>query len=813
VRAEPTFTIKEREVEAAPAGPPGELAARAGEGPGGSINLRFDWNEPVGAAVFRRAGLLWVAFDRPTRTTPEALRQAAGNLVRSIEQIPVSGGTVLRLDTVAGINPVMRREGLSWILDFRRGALVAQTPIEVKAQPESPAGPRVFVPVPEPSNPIAVTDPEVGDNLFVVPIIPLGHGILQGYDYPQFELFPTAQGVVVRPRIDTLRVRTGRQGIEVSSLDGLQVSAVSPEAEALAKLGPARPLTRALDMDKWKHVEPAAFEGRKQQLLAEVAPAKGAEREKARLDLARFFFANGFGAEALGVLDLVAADRPEIEKDAEFRLLYGASRYLMGHYEDARKSLAQPVLEPFDEATFWRAAVLAGEGHRTDAATDLRRTGAIVRGYPKALAMPLGMLVAEAALDLNDIKLAAFQIDALNASEPSPAQKGRIAYIEGRAKQVAGDFDGAIAKWEEAMKSPHRPSRAQAAWDRAELLLKLGRVTRAEAIEELEKLRFAWRGDDFEFNLLRRLGALYVEDGDFREGLRTLRQAATYFRTHAKAPEITQQMADIFGKLFLENLADKLPPVTAIALYDEFKELTPVGSKGDEMIRKLADRLAGVDLMDRAAELLKNQIEFRLKGVEKARVGAQLALVYLLDRKPDEALKALSASAEAGLPADLDAQRRHLGARALLAKGEGEAALDRLKDDKSLDADLLRTEIFWLAKDWVQAAQTLQRVLRAAEAQPRQPLDDEQAGYVMNLAIALTLSGNERAVARLKRDFGAAMSEGTFKDAFELITSQPPAGLLDYRQVAGEVKEVKNFQAFMAAYKQRLKDQKLSGIN
>jgi hypothetical protein len=83
----------------------------------------------------------------------------------------------------------------------------------------------------------------------------------------------------------------------------------------------------------------------------------------------------------------------------------------------------------------------------------------------------------------------------------------------------------------------------------------------------------------------------------------------------------------------------------------------------------------------------------------------------------------------------------------------------------------------------------------------------------MNLAIAFTLSGNERAVARLKRDYGAAMGESNLKDAFELMTSQASAGLLDYRQVAGEVKEAENFQAFMAAYKQRLKDQKLSGIN
>ena len=56
--------------------------------------------------------------------------------------------------------------------------------------------------------------------------------------------------------------------------------------------------------------------------------------------------------------------------------------------------------------------------------------------------------------------------------------------------------------------------------------------------------------------------------------------------------------------LFVEDKADSMSPITAIALYDEFRELTPPGKKGAEMVRRLADRLVDVDLLDRAAELL-----------------------------------------------------------------------------------------------------------------------------------------------------------------------------------------------------------------
>jgi hypothetical protein len=102
--------------------------------PAGATTLRFDRDEPVAAAVFRRAAILWVVFDRPKRLDIPALRAAGGNLIRGMEQMDVEQGTVLRIDTVAGINPSMRRNGLTWLLDFVKQPLQPQTPIQALAQ-------------------------------------------------------------------------------------------------------------------------------------------------------------------------------------------------------------------------------------------------------------------------------------------------------------------------------------------------------------------------------------------------------------------------------------------------------------------------------------------------------------------------------------------------------------------------------------------------------------------------------------------------------------------------------------------------------
>ena len=89
------------------------------------------------------------------------------------------------------------------------------------------------------------------------------------------------------------------------------------------------------------------------------------------------------------------------------------------------------------------------------------------------------------------------------------------------------------------------------------------------------------------------------------------------------------------------------------------------------MIRKLADRLAAVDLLDRAAELLKHQVTYRLQGLDKARFGSQLTLSILLNQQPRPALDALQASEMDGLPAELQQQRRHLKAASLVRSRPG----------------------------------------------------------------------------------------------------------------------------------------------
>lgn len=779
-------------------------AAVASATPGqDQLTFRFDFTEPVAAATFRRGGAVWIVFDTPMTVDTAGLQLQAGEGAFEILQFPNQNGTVLRIRTSRRYNPSVARDGLAWIFNLAPRQMTPQVALDVTAQPNSPVGARVFIPVPEPGRAVSVTDPNIGDNFVVVPLIPLGQAIGRKYTYPQFNIQISAQGVVINPLIDDLRVRPLRQGIEIGGSGvRLAITNVSADAAAHAQLSATRTMVLALE-DLVKYYAPTSeFRVARRRYETQVAASSDRERATARLELAKFFFANGYAPETLGVVRVAIDDIPLLEDDPSIRVLRGGANFLLGRYNEALNDFTHESLEGNDEGRLWAAATNAIVGDRIGSARDLRFTGSIARDYPRALKMPLGILIAEVSAETGDGQGAKLFFEALNLENPGPAEQAMLKYAEGKLYELDGDFESAIGAWEEVLESDHRPSRARARVARTEMLLKLRRIDHREAIEEYEKLRFAWRGDRREFSNLRRLGSLYLDEGFYREGLSTLKSAATHFREFPEAPEITKQMSDTFNALFLGKEADQIDPVKAIAIYNEFKELTPAGARGDEMIRNLADKLVEVDLLDRAADILKAQVQFRLQGEEKARVGARLALIYTFAREYEKGLEVLDGTAGAGLSEDLVTQRRHLRARVLMGLDRDAEALALLERDESEPADLLRTELYWTSGNWLEAAKSLRLLVKSSGAKPDEPIDDLQATRLINYAIALTNSGGERAVSQIKREYGTAMAGTKFAEAFSLVTTPSVIGVLSPGRVSAKVKEA---ETFLTAYRSKLK--------
>ncbi len=197
--------------------------------------------------------------------------------------------------------------------------------------------------------------------------------------------------------------------------------------------------------------------------------------------------------------------------------------------------------------------------------------------FPKWLKIRFQIIGAESSLAGNDPNSTKLWLDALRSSSLSDTDSQYLKFLGGHALRLAGKNAAAKSLWRDVIQNGDRRARAKAAFALVNTDIETKQTDRYTAIDTLEALSFAWRGDTFEFDLKRRLGELHAEEGDYREALLRLRQAARNFKDVEGANAIAEDMRKRFRSLFLDGAADKLSAVKALALYEKFRELTPGG--------------------------------------------------------------------------------------------------------------------------------------------------------------------------------------------------------------------------------------------
>ena len=800
--------------------------------------LVFDAGGPAAAAVYPRAGYLYVVFDKPLPIGAGSVVGSGAEQVGPVEPVPATGGSAFRTRIGPFIWPQVERQGTVWrIVPMTRMTAPPAEDLRIDTEPDFLLGARLVVRALDAASVVQLTDPEVGDRLHIVPLPRPGQAVNDLHRYADLEVLPSFQGVAVRPIADSLTVRPVKEGIELTSAGGLHLSPTadmgsrSTVAQASAPLMPAPAAAppqggaspglapppnapprlsnkRLFDLDAWQHGGAEKYTDARQALQFAIVDAPESERPRAQLELARFYFANGMGAEAQGMLDVLQSTQPDLEGWAEFKALRGAARVLSGDLEGAAEDLKHPALADNAEAGLWRGAVAAQRNDWPAAARGFKAASAILSKYPEPLLSKLATLAAEAALQTGDTTEAKRLLDRIEARiGPDADERPDMQYLRGELARQQGDSVRAHEALSRSYNSLDRYHRAKAGLALVNLELAEGKTSPAAAAERLAGLTFTWRGDDMEMAIRQRLGDTQVAAGEFAAGFNTMKDTAALIGDGPRAEKITKDMAHAFADLYKDGAA-RMPTMEALKLYDQFRELTPVGPAGDEIIRQLAERLVQIDLLDRAADLLQYQTEYRLAGADKAYVGTRLATVRLLDNKPAEALKALEISNVPDMPAELAAERRLMQAKALDQMGRGNDALQLLAQDDTKESNLLRIDMAWRAQNWGHAAVALGKVIGQPPA-PGQPLEEERSQLVLNRAVALALGGDGTGLAQLRKEFGGAMDKSQDADAFRVLTRPEQAtGLIDVNTIRSRVAEVDVFQKFLKSYKGRLSGNK-----
>jgi hypothetical protein len=779
-------------------GPPIPVVRSEGQG------LRFKWPDPVTAAVFARGPYVFLLFNKRANLDLSAVRSPpADDLVGTITSV-TSDGTALRLAPPSGTYFAVRAEGNDWVIEMTRRPRTPDVQIQIATKSEGdPTAARVMANLRGGEAVVRLQDPEVGDELRIVPTTIAGEGVADQRDFPQFKILASGQGLIVKPDADNVIVRSLGQMVEIYAPGGTLLSQpdespVKPDPEVDADGTP-----RLFNFAEWARNDGRPYLERLREFEVRAASSPPNERNPARLALARFQFANGKAVEADGILENMAQLQPAIVNTRLFHSLKGATALIAGNLEEAAAHLRHASLDREPEIAMWRVALAMAEADVRTATDQLPRGPDMTRRYPPPYANRLGLAIGETLVELGDIPAARDRLEAVLTNDPTPSEEGQARYLRGRLAILEGKPDDAQAIWSSLERGPPSPARVLATLALVDFQLKENRTTPQQAAERVEKLRYIWRGDALEFAVLRRLGELELSTGDVRHGLERLRDLIALNPQSREVPAVTRQMAGAFQKYFLEGGADKLSPITAIGLFNQFRNLIPQGTDGDRMLRNLADRLIKVDLLEQAADLLDYQIKNRLDGEAKAETGARLAFTRLLDSKPEDALTALKDTELPNLPIELIRDRDRLAARALADLNRPAEALKRVAEDYSPDADVLRAEINWKAANWRAAADALERIAGDPPA-GNTPMAEDDARRVLRYAAALALAKDQAGLDLARAKYGPAMSRGTYKDIFAVLASDRVGQISDVRDVQARLASTAPFDTFLRSYRQRL---------
>jgi tetratricopeptide (TPR) repeat protein len=764
---------------------------------GEALRLTFPFAGATPAAVFRRADAVWLVFDAAAPIDVSKLVTQPIGAVRSATVTRTEGGQVVRIKVDRPRLTSLEADGPTWVVSIGDLVLEPTRPLAIARTAPAPQRTSAVIPFDTPQQLHRLADPEVGDTLLVVTALGPPRGFLRPQSFVEFHALVSTHGVAIQPIADDLALELDEDKIVIARPGGLNLSGVGaagpPEAGDGARRSGAASF--ALDAQLWGFDREADFVRRQMELMRGAAEAPEVERTARRLELARFYLARELYPEAKGVLDVaLARDLPKSEA-APALVLRAIADTLMDRAADAIKDLANPAVGEHFDAPLWRSLAYADLGKWPEARQGFKNVEAAIATLPIELQRVVTRAAFQAAIEMRDFAEAGNLLAALETLG-TPRDPASVLALKGRMAEGLGRIADALVAYEAAVAGSDRPAAAQARLRAVVLRNGLGRTSRADAIRDLESLTIAWRGDATELEAQQLLGRLYAEDGRYRDALAAMRTALTVRADADLARRTQDEAAALFDTLFLGGKADALPPVEALSLFYDFRDLTPVGRRGDEMIRRLADRLVSVDLLDQAAALLQHQVDHRLQGAARAQIASRLAVIYLLGRKPDRALQTLQTSRTADLPNELRNQRLLLEARALSDTGRHELALEVVANLQGREVDRLRADVLWAARRWREAGEQIEK-LYGERWREFAPLGEAERADILRAALAYSLADDAIGLDRFRQKYAAKMGEGPDKNAFAVAVDRNAVDSVEFAEIARKVSAADTLDGFL----------------
>jgi hypothetical protein len=782
------------------------------------VSLEFPFGPDVAAAAFSREQYIWLAFDTKTQIDLSSIEKSFSDfkVIQNNDNLVIR----FRQNLTGKISSELRDN--KWFFKISRNLKIHPSPVITLSEYTNPAALGMSLMIDKASAPIVVMDPDISDKITIVPFAEVGAGVAVRRSLIDFELLQTGQGLAVIHKSDNVKVKLSDRSLEIISPNYVSDLEIPSDVldttknlleKDISPLGyNAKTLLPYFDGIKY---EDKNFLSDRLRLSQQVTKSKSKEELNInRFKILRFYFKHGLLKEAFVYLNVIkGSDKDFFDRNLNLQFLQSVIYVLNHEYMDASKAIdsvrKNPNLDKFflDEVRLWQNYNFACQGIPVDNLGYVDNTDRFLFVYPEKLQWELALkelniLLYKDRPTEQDLKDGLYIVDNMNNPPWQNAQnlENSLLFFSAKYNILIGETDAAkryLTKLTKAWSDPE--NRARAEFELVKILTKQGEIAQGDAILRLEKASTLWRGDELEYSLMLIVADLYKKNKELVKSMRIYDYILKNFSKDSKNLVITTEMVKIFNEIFRPGgYVEILDDFTVVSLFNEFRELTPIGPVGDQIVISVARRLLNLDLLDSAEALLKYQVDYRLRSEEKVSIANNLAFIYIINGKPDKALEVLNQTDKYNYNYREYLERLRIRASALIKQEQYDKALNLISQDKNFEADLLREEIFFKQGKWDSLIPMLENKLMDKLVNKKELMEYEVKD-VIKLAIAYALSQKYNKLSYMQKNI-QTKNENILAVINYLSYHQKN---LNYQDIAG-TSGINHFNQFLEIYKKKL---------
>ena len=724
-----------------------------------SFSFKSGAKAKVAAFSLNKASI--IVFNQPINVTWDLAVLKESKIVNDIQKIDSGKTTILIFKHADNAFINISKRGLEWVMEISPTFAYSKNQYIPKFVYQGLHKGHLQFEGTFLGDPILLNIPELGGRYIAVPSEAPHKGISRTIETVDLKILPSSQGIIIKPVADDVTAKREINDLIINKTDSLSISSNADKSQQRAPIS----TTPFFNFTEWiPDDEDLLVTQRK--LERELYSTPKAHRTSTRLNLIRFYLMTGRDNESQGMIDLSAHYDPQVSGSEVYQALKGMAAFISDDYVTAYNEFSHNSIVDDKEIKLWRNAAQVVLENSSVPDDFFRSNIAMIKPYPPIIRNHITLIAIENAVRAKE-SIAPY-LPLINEDKLKKRQKLQLEYLKAIGGSNKLDSPESLDILKKLAKDLGSKYGVLSHYTLAKIDGANNKLNIKDHIEKLEKIRYKWTGDSVEFYILRDLSKLYSDDGQYAKSLQCLRQVIRRFPKLSEKDNLLESGKGLFKVIM--NKMMKTDPLEAIGLYKEYGSFFH-SSEDQKISDSLVDSLIKIDLLDDARMLIKTQLKTpNISPEQVMHKNNQLALLSLLDQNADEAIILLSEG-------DPDPDKSKLLLQAYMMKDDYVNAEKIIETDDSVDAQLVRLDIYTRQKDWPKLSVQSEKLLNKFDKFP------EKEKVILNWGIAMLFQEDFTGLDNLKTKYKDVMSKTHYAEVFNLIVNTEHDGFENNKEM------------------------------